>query len=68
MENEDIVELIKSNVKLKIIIERLTNMSFGQSKMSWNEGLSCLYGLALNERIEKLLNFEINFHRSGIKS
>ena len=34
VENEDIVELIKSNVKLKIIIERLTNMSFGQSKMS----------------------------------
>ena len=24
-----------------------------------------LYGLALNERIEKLLNFEIHFHRSG---
>ena len=27
-----------------------------------------LYGLALNERIEKLLNFKIHFHRSGKKT
>ena len=27
-----------------------------------------LYGLALNERIEKLVNFEIHFHRSEMKT
>ena len=30
--------------------------------------MNTLYGLALNERIAKLLNLEINFQRSGIKS
>ena len=28
----------------------------------------CLYRLARIERIEKLLKFEINFHRSGMKT
>ena len=27
-----------------------------------------LYGLALNEHIEKLLNFEIHFHKPGMKT
>ena len=63
VENEDIVELIKSNVKLKIIIERLTNMSCGQSKMYEMYVLSCLLKVLKNS-----LTFKINFHRSGMKS
>ena len=31
--------------------------------MSFKKEITRLYGLALNKRIEKLLNFEIHFHR-----
>ena len=30
--------------------------------------MRCLYGLAQNEHIEKVLNFEIHVYRSGLKT